>query len=101
MCQRRGESKGVRPRCSTTGLSDGSARVRFRNDGGKNYLRAEAHLADRTGIKDGTKVTFAWTENAGPRQQSEIVAAGKPAPWQIQTGQNVVTRWVEYEPVPR
>ena len=78
-----------------------SVRVRFRNDGGKNYLRAEAHLLYRTGTQDATKVTFAWTDDAGPQQQSEIFAGGQPAPWQVKTGQNVVTRWVEYEPVPR
>jgi hypothetical protein len=82
-------------------LSDAPAapiRVRFKNDGGKNYMRAEAHLVYRTGSKDSTKVTFDWTDDAGKHQESHLFAPGKPAPWDVKTGKNAVTRWVEYEP---
>ncbi len=75
----------------------GTVRVRFRNDGGKNYLRAEAHLAYRTGSKDGTRVTFDWTEEGGPRRESHVFSPGKPAPWLLKTGKAVSTRWVELE----
>jgi hypothetical protein len=75
-----------------------SVRVRFRNDGGKSYQRAEAHLLYKAAGKDGTKVTFDWTDDAGPHRESQVFAAGKPAPWSLKTGKNVVTRWVEYEP---
>ena len=32
----------------------GPVRVRFKNDGGKNYLRAELHLVYKTASKDAT-----------------------------------------------
>jgi hypothetical protein len=79
----------------------GSVRVRFRNTGGKPYLRAEEHLVYRTQGKDGTKVTFDWTDDRGPHRDSRVFAADKPASWQIPTGRNVQTRWVEFEPVAR
>ncbi len=79
----------------------GPVRVRFKNDGGKNYLRAEAHLVYRSGAKDATQVTFDWTDDAGKHQESRVFPAGKPPPWEIKTGKNVATRWVEFEPVPR
>ena len=78
-----------------------SARVRFHNDGGKNYLRAEVHLVYRTGSKDSTKVTFDWTDDSGKHQDSHVFAPGKPAPWDVKTGKNVLTRWVEFEPAAR
>lgn len=76
----------------------GPIRVRFKNDGGKNYLRAELHLVYRTGSKDGTQVTFDWKDDAGAHRESHVFPAGTPAPWELKTGRNVVTRWVEYEP---
>jgi hypothetical protein len=76
----------------------GPVRVRFRNDGGKSYQRAEVHLLYRTGSKDETKVTFDWKDDAGDHRESKVFSTGKPAPWELKTGKNVVTRWVEYEP---
>ncbi len=73
-------------------------RVRFKNDGGKNYLRAELHLLYKTADKDATKMTFAWKDDAGEHKESHVFGAGKPAPWELKTGKNVVTRWVEFEP---
>ncbi len=78
-----------------------SARVRFHNDGGKQYLRGELHLAYRTPSKDATKVTFGWKDDKGQREESHGFPAGKPAPWNLHTGKNVVTSWVEFEPLPR
>ena len=75
-----------------------SVRVRFRNSGGKPCLRAELHLVYQTRGKDATKVTFDWTEDAGPRRESHVLDAGKPSEWEVQTGRNVRTRWVEFEP---
>jgi hypothetical protein len=78
-------------------------RVRFRNNGGKAYARAEVHLVYRTGGADGTKVTFAWDDDRGPRRATHVFAArpgkAQPAAWDIPTGRAVVTRWVEFEPV--
>ncbi|MBV8878804.1 MAG: hypothetical protein JO332_02460 [Planctomycetaceae bacterium] len=73
-------------------------RVRFKNDGGKNYLRAELHLLYKAAGQDETKVTFDWKDDAGDHRESHAFSAGKPAPWELKTGKNVVTRWVEYEP---
>jgi hypothetical protein len=73
-------------------------RVRFKNDGGKNYLRAEVHLLYKAAGQDATKVTFDWKDDAGEHRESNVFGAGKPAPWALKTGKNVVTRWVEYEP---
>src|SRR5262249_10611568 len=52
-----------------------SVRVRFRNTGGKAYLRAEAHLVYQTAGKDSTRVTFDWTEDGGPRREAHVFAA--------------------------
>jgi len=76
----------------------GPVRVRFKNDGGKNYQRAEVHLVYKTASKDDTKVTFDWKDDAGDHRESKVFAAGTPAPWDLKTGKNVATRWVEYEP---
>jgi hypothetical protein len=81
----------------------GIVRVRFRNDGGKNYARAEAHLVYRAIGNDATKVTFAWTDDRGPHEVSRVFAPatspGKDQPdWDIPTDANVRTRWVEFEP---
>jgi len=71
--------------------------IRFRNDGGKRYLRAEAHLVLDTGPADPTRVTYRWSDSEGVRQQSHVFAEG--GDWQLETGQNVKTHWVEFEPV--
>jgi hypothetical protein len=81
-----------------------AAQVRFRNDGGKNYARAEAHLVYRAIGDESTKVTFAWTDAGGPRQSSHVFATANDAnrnqdDWQIPTAAGVRTRWVEFEPV--
>ena len=77
-----------------------SIRVRFHNTGGKNYARAEAHLVYRPARQDATKVTFAWTDDRGERQASHTFAPpAKQTPWEIATGRNVQTRWIELEPV--
>ncbi len=75
-----------------------SVRVRFQNSGGRAVQRAEAHLVYRAG-RDATKVTFDWTDDAGPHRESQSFASGKEESWNLKTGRNVVTRWVEFEPV--
>jgi hypothetical protein len=84
----------------TTGAASTSARVRFRNDGGKNYLRAELHLAYRDDSQDATKVTFSWKDDGGAHQESHVFARGTPPPWQLKTGKAVVTDWVDFHPEP-
>lgn len=78
-----------------------SVQIRFRNNGGKKYLRAEAHLVYRTPSPDATKVTYHWTDANGSHQTSRTFPAANlqqpPAPWSISTGNSVQTRWVEME----
>lgn len=83
----------------------GPVRVRFRNDGGKVYLRCEAHLTYRAAGSEATVVTFAWSDDAGEHRDSHRFAAsagpgGEPATWDIPTGRGVRTRWVEFRDVP-
>ncbi len=74
-------------------------RIRFRNSGGKSYLRCEQHLVYRAAGADGTRVTFHWTDDAGPHRASRIFSHGPPPAWTIPTGKNARTDWVEMEPV--
>jgi hypothetical protein len=73
-------------------------RVRFSNNGGKKYLRAEIHLVYVTPISDATKVTFDWSEASGQRREAHVFAPDLTKPWELTTGKNVQTRWVEFEP---
>jgi hypothetical protein len=77
----------------------GPVRVRFRNDRGQLYFRAEAHLSYETKGRDATKVTFDWTDLSGPHRQSHLFPNPAPEEWSLETGKDVETRWVEYEPV--
>jgi hypothetical protein len=75
-------------------------RIRFHNDGGRKYARCEAHLVYRVPENDATKVTFAWSEGGDRRSSShEFAAASVQDSWKVETGKNVKTRWVEFEPV--
>src|SRR5207244_766828 len=76
-----------------------TVRVRFRNSGGKRYLRAELSLIYQTKGKDATKVTFDWADDAGSHREAHVFDSERAAQWQFQTGRNVLTRWVEFEPV--
>ncbi len=77
-----------------------SVQVRFRNNGGKKHLRAEAHLVYRTGAADLTKVTFDWSDDGGPHRDSHLFGDGG-ASWDMKTGTKVQTRWVELATTPR
>jgi hypothetical protein len=78
-----------------------AVRVRFRNDGGRAYLRAEAHLVYQVPQTDTTQVTFAWTDDQGAHEASSTITPHATALWRIPTGRNVQTRWVEFTPVVR
>lgn len=79
----------------------GPVRVRFGNNGGKNYRRVEAHLVYELARPGGTEVTFAWKEGTGPLKTATHVfphTAGKEdTSWTVATGANVETVWVEYK----
>lgn len=73
-----------------------TVRVRFRNDGGKAYARAEVHLAYRTPAADATAVTFAWTDDTGDHTTSHtFTGKSDDKPWTVPTGKNARTKWVE------
>lgn len=76
-------------------------RVRFRNDGGKQNLRSEMHLAYRVPHQDAMRVTYAWSDAVGDDQSASnlFAASDKPQTWRIPTAKAVVTRWVEMTPV--
>jgi hypothetical protein len=76
-----------------------SVQVRFRNTGGKIYLRAEMHLVYKTAGSDATKVSFAWKDDAGQHREARLFGAGSAQAWPIATGKNVQTQWVEFVPV--
>ena len=77
-------------------------RVRFRNDGGKNIARAEAHLVYQTKHHDSTQVTLLWKDDGGEhadRRTFETRDNDLGAVWKLPTGRGTVTRWVGLEPV--
>ena len=79
--------------------STDSVLVRFNNTGGKSYARCEAHLVYRADNREGTRVTFNWSDDAGRQQAShdfmEQTSPDRAATWRLATGRNVKTRWVE------
>lgn len=80
---------------------DHPIRVRFHNDGGKRYRRAEMHLEYRVAKQDATRVTFCWRDHSGVHTESHDFSgtASEPAPWRLDTGKNTETTWVEYQPI--
>jgi hypothetical protein len=78
-----------------------TVRVRFRNDGGKPYARAEAHVAYRLPRTDPTEVTFAWSDDAGEHTAAHVFGGkADDKPWVVPTGKNARTRWVELRAKP-
>ncbi|MEL6105568.1 MAG: hypothetical protein AAFU85_06015 [Planctomycetota bacterium] len=75
----------------------GPIQIRFRNDGGKKYLRAEAHLVQQTSRNDRLKVTYHWSDSEGVREASHVF--DEQGEWKIPTAADVQTRWVEFEPI--
>ncbi len=69
-----------------------TVRVRFRNNGGKRYLRAEGHLIYPV-PGTATRVTYAWTDADGDHQATQTLTHNQT--WDIPTGTQVKTRWVE------
>jgi hypothetical protein len=74
-----------------------TVRVRFRNNGGKNYPRCEVHLVYRTAGADGTKVTFDWKDDVGGHKETHTFAGGQAGVWDVPTGKDVRSHWVEME----
>jgi hypothetical protein len=70
-----------------------SVQVRLHNDGGKRYRRVEGHLIYPATGGNRTRVTYGWTDDRGPQEQSRSL--GHRETWDLPTGKNVRTRWVE------
>jgi hypothetical protein len=70
-----------------------SVQVRLHNDGGKRYRRVEGHLIYPVAGGNRTRVTYGWTDDRGPQEQSRVL--GHQETWDLPTGKNVRTRWVE------
>src|SRR5258707_1159888 len=65
-------------------VTGSKVRVRFRNDGGKAYARAEAHLIYHVKTSDATRVTFHWSDDGGSRQADHTFAVGeKETRWKV------------------
>jgi hypothetical protein len=77
----------------------GPVQVRFHNDGGKRYLRAEAHLAYRVANNDECQVTFAWSDDEGDHLEEHTFEHGAGS-WPIDTGSAVEMQWVEFSSAP-
>jgi hypothetical protein len=69
-----------------------SVRVRFHNNGGKRYLRAEGHLLYPVNGST-TRITCAWTDSAGPHQETKNLDHRQT--WDIDTKTDVKTQWIE------
>ncbi|MCE9528692.1 MAG: hypothetical protein K8R36_21815, partial [Planctomycetales bacterium] len=77
--------------------------IRFRNDGGKNIARAEAHLVYRTVRRDSTQISFVWKDEGGEHADRRTFSTSDldlGAVWKLPTGRGTVTKWVGLEPVP-
>lgn len=74
------------------GNEAGTVRVRFRNDGGKRYLRAEGHVEYAAG-RGAARVAYAWKDSEGEREESRVMRSGEV--WEMATKEGVKTRWVE------
>lgn len=73
--------------------------VRFSNNGGKAYARAEVHLVYQTTAPAATKVSYAWSDDKGPQRASREFTDKGDKDWQVPTGRNVQTKWVEFAAV--
>jgi hypothetical protein len=56
------------------------------------------HLAYPIPRQDATRVTFGWKDERGEHELGHLFAESAGT-WEVPTGRNVQTLWVEYEPV--
>ncbi len=79
-------------------VANQSIQVRFHNDGGKRYLRAEAHLIQDLGGSSPLRVTYNWTDHRGRHREFHDFDANNGR-WRLETGKDVRTHWVEFRPI--
>ena len=76
-----------------------SVMVRFSNDGGKGYRKADVYLVYQTTNNQTVDVTFNWNDSIGTgRSDTHTYPAGQTTPdstWTVATGTSTVTNWVE------
>jgi len=70
--------------------------IRFHNNGGKRYLRAEAHLIQDLGKAPAMQATYNWSDDSGRHRESHRFQSD--GQWKLNTGKNVRTHWVEFRP---
>jgi hypothetical protein len=75
-----------------------SVRIRFANNGGKRYLRAEAHLVYETAGTDPVRVTFNWKDSKGGHTSDKVFSQKGTPDWHLNTASAVETKWVEFAP---
>jgi hypothetical protein len=84
--------------------TSGPVRVRFRNDGGKQYRKVEAYVAYEVADPSSVEVTFAWTAAAAAggvvrtASHSYSAVGTDDASWAFDAGKGVETKWVEFSP---
>jgi hypothetical protein len=78
----------------------GPVQVRFHNDGGKRYLRAELHLVYATPPADRCQVEFSWSNDVAGVRTAQQFDPQAPKPWKIPTGRGVRMHSVTMQPVP-
>ncbi|MBA3937606.1 MAG: hypothetical protein H0X38_09095 [Planctomycetes bacterium] len=80
--------------------ASGPVRVRFTNNGGKPFLKVEAHLVYQVRRPGPVEVTFSWADDAGPARTASHAFAARAGQedrtWSIPAGKQVKTLWVEY-----
>jgi hypothetical protein len=84
------------------GAGPGQVQFRFSNTGGKQYARAEVHLAYRVSRQDPTLLMFHWIDDEGAHTATRKFAPGdgkEEQLWRLSTAKNVQTKWVEYRPI--
>jgi hypothetical protein len=78
--------------------TSGPLRIRFSNTGRRGYRKIEAYLVYEIARPSPTEVTFCWQEgDARIRTATRTFAPGRQDDaWQLTTGANTTTLWVEY-----
>ena len=83
-----------------SGAAGGPIRVRFSNDGGKPFRKAEVYLACRVNEPSPTQVSVCWSDPSGKTQTAtHTYAASKSAAedssWHLDSGGKPQALWVE------
>lgn len=75
------------------GNTSSVVQVRLHNNGGKRYRRVEGHLVYPVKGSEHSRVTYSWDDDRGSHEQSKVL--GHRQTWNVPTGNQVKSRWVE------